>query len=384
MLGSVNGSLMSLLNDVTVRSIVELFFLEIIADISTGKKQRERLAALEAQTKNSSGSNTSTTESPNQAEEVPEQGHLGPETPPSPLPVNKALPDITVESPGAIFQLSEIPFTSFSNDPPAAGPDLFFDANIDDFLPPGLTSGSSSSNNSDSPPLPNDLEAFLGLPPPSSTGSFLPLHFFENQAQGTNHNLASTLQDHQSSTFTFPDDHLIEVPTLSLLRAALIVATRLGVADKIWDVTCVSPFYTGPSKTPLSLENTPLPPPISSLPTHLHPTPTQRQFPHHPLLDLFPWPTVRDKLIQVFSVPAEFRPPAAADPLALINLVYDMEDPAEGMRVGGADPFEPGGWEIGQAMFEKWWWAFDGKVVEGSNRLRRERGQGGLVLGVVP
>lgn len=60
-----------------------------------------------------------------------------------------------------------------------------------------------------------------------------------------------------------------------------------------------------------------------------------------------------------------------------------MEDPAEGMRVGGDDPFEAGEWEVGQAVFEKWWWAFDGKVVERSNMLRRQRGEKGLVLGVV-
>lgn len=69
--------------------------------------------------------------------------------------------------------------------------------------------------------------------------------------------------------------------------------------------------------------------------------------------------------------------------MALVNFIYDMEDPSEGVRVRGQDPFEPGDWEVGQVVFEKWWWAFDGKVVERSNLLRRERGERGLVLGVV-
>lgn len=101
------------------------------------------------------------------------------------------------------------------------------------------------------------------------------------------------------------------------------------------------------------------------------------------MLDLFPWPTTRDRLIQVFSIPAEFRPPAAADPLGLIGLVYDVEDSTEGMRISGTDPFAPDMWEVGQHVFKRWWWAFEGSILERSNRLRRERGVQGLVLGDV-
>lgn len=85
----------------------------------------------------------------------------------------------------------------------------------------------------------------------------------------------------------------------------------------------------------------------------------------------------------MFSMPVEFRPPAAAVPLGLIGLEYDVEDTAEGMRVSGADPFVPEMWEVGQHLFQRWWWAFEGSIVERSNRLRRQRGAQGLVLGVV-
>lgn len=80
-------------------------------------------------------------------------------------------------------------------------------------------------------------------------------------------------------------------------------------------------------------------------------------------------------------MPAHLRPSSASHPMAMMNLVYDIEDPSEGMRVSGRDPFELDVWEVGQIVFERWWWAFETRVIELSNRWRRSRGQQGLVLG---
>jgi hypothetical protein len=66
--------------------------------------------------------------------------------------------------------------------------------------------------------------------------------------------------------------------------------------------------------------------------------------------------------------------------MGVIGLIYDVEDPAEGMRVSGADPFVPQMWEIGQHVFERWWWAFEAGIVELSNVLRRQRGRERLKL----
>lgn len=218
--------------------------------------------------------------------------------------------------------------------------------------------------------------------------------------------ISPMLQWSESSTFTFPDDHLLEVTSLGLLRAMLTVARRLNLTSYIWDPNGMSPFYTGPdgSEVPIGSNSAPIArsghSPFSSanlasppspgfsaadedILSHLRPTQTQRLVPHHAVLDLFPWPTTRDKLIQVFSIPVELRPPAAADPMGLVGLVYDVENPAEGMRISGADPFAPEMWEVGQHVFQRWWWAFETSIVEQSNYLRRERGQQGLVLGSV-
>ncbi|KAN0071155.1 protein of unknown function (DUF3425) domain containing protein [Elaphomyces granulatus] len=220
--------------------------------------------------------------------------------------------------------------------------------------------------------------------------------------------LAAKLQDQQVSTFTFPDDRLLEVPSLTLLNAVLTVALRLNVADRLWDTRAMSPFYIGSgssSRTAPTMHTLDLPsasggnplygmaeltrdlygselfPDLSGIPAHLHPTSTQRLLPHHPLLDLLPWPSTRDKLIQVFNVPPYLRPPVARDPLGMVRLVYDMEDPGgEGLSLSGQDPFEPRVWVIGQVMFDRWWWAFEANVINECNRFRRERGKDVLSL----
>ncbi|KAI9375010.1 hypothetical protein BJX61DRAFT_218332 [Aspergillus egyptiacus] len=225
-----------------------------------------------------------------------------------------------------------------------------------------------------------------------------------NADTGTDTDTALTLSDHlqtsQSSTFTFPDDHILQIPSLRLLNAAMKVALRLNIAHLLWDMTATSPFCTSPavadsesaspsSSSSLSSSYASSTPPIKQiqtlkivdLPPHLHPTLTQRSIPHHPVLDILPWPATRDKLIQIFNLPAPLRPRAAQDPLGKLRLVYDMEDESgEGIRIHGGDVFELRNWEIGQVVFERWWWAFEGGVVEECDRARRGRGEGGLVV----
>jgi hypothetical protein len=208
------------------------------------------------------------------------------------------------------------------------------------------------------------------------------------------YDLSAELQADDTSFFTFPDDRILQVPSLTLLNAAMKVAQRLNINGLIWDFTAVSPFYSPASSSnsvssPPSLQSglsTSVASPTSSvdlteLPPHLLPTRTQRLIPHHPIIDLLPWPSTRDKLIQVFHLPVSLRPLTAQDPMGLVRLVYDMEDEGgEGVRISGYDPFEPSVWEIGQVVFERWWWAFEISVVERSNLARGNRGERKLLL----
>ncbi|KAL7814207.1 hypothetical protein V8C44DRAFT_326068 [Trichoderma aethiopicum] len=171
-----------------------------------------------------------------------------------------------------------------------------------------------------------------------------------------------------SSDGSFADSYLLPVHELTLLRAMTRIAERIGCPQQMWDLGAVSPFTQGTAT------------PADQLPPAWKPTASQLLVPHHPLLDFLPWPQVRDRMISIFSLPEGMRPPHAAGPLALANFAYDFEDGSEGVRVYGGDPYDASCWEVGQVLFERWWFIFDRDVIENSNRWRRLRGAPPLAL----
>ncbi|VUC22099.1 unnamed protein product [Clonostachys rosea] len=170
------------------------------------------------------------------------------------------------------------------------------------------------------------------------------------------------LSSSSESDFDFVDNYLLPVHELTLLRAFKRIAERLGCASSsMWELDCLSPFNVGTAT------------PSDQLPVAWRPTMAQITIPHHPMLDFMPWPSVRDRILTMFNMPESTRPPGAQGPLALVNFAYDFEDNAEGVRVG-SDPYDPESWEVGQVLFERWWFLFDRGIIETSNRLRKRRG----------
>lgn len=161
---------------------------------------------------------------------------------------------------------------------------------------------------------------------------------------------------------SFPDSYLLPVNELTLLRAMLRIATRLGCDQSVWSLTAISPFNLGTATS------------ADRLPATWRPTASQLLVPHHPLVDFLPWPNVRDRVLELMALPDEERPDNARGPTALVNLTYDMEDGAEGVRIWGGDPYDEKGWEVGQVFFERWWFVLDREVIDQSNGWRRLRG----------
>lgn len=157
------------------------------------------------------------------------------------------------------------------------------------------------------------------------------------------------------------DTYNLPLIGFTLARALVRIADRLGCTNH-WELDCISPFNQGTGT------------PAHQLPEAWRPTPSQIVVPHHPLLDFFPWPGVRDRIINIMTLPDEMRPTNAKGPLAVVNFAYDVEDDAEGVRIFGDDPYEPASWEVGQLLFERWWFLFDREVIANSNRWRRMRG----------
>lgn len=73
---------------------------------------------------------------------------------------------------------------------------------------------------------------------------------------------------------------------------------------------------------------------------------------------------------------------------AVIRILQDLDDTQGPVRNHGnaagwgqGNEFVEEAWELGEKFYRDWWWCVDRGVVERSNRLRRERGEGGLRAG---
>jgi hypothetical protein len=180
----------------------------------------------------------------------------------------------------------------------------------------------------------------------------------------------------EDMTYSFPDEAYLEMTEISLLRGFMAVAKRLNIHESVWSLTAQSPFVN--SATAMAE--------FTHLPVNLRPSLLQLTVPHHPIIDLLPWPSTRDRMIRLLMQPPEFRPPNAASPMALLDFVYDVEDSAEGVRISGDDPYSAHNWEVGEKVFKSWWWVFDKDIIMRSNQLRASRGApllGGSILGEV-
>ncbi|OAA41101.1 hypothetical protein BBO_05637 [Beauveria brongniartii RCEF 3172] len=171
-----------------------------------------------------------------------------------------------------------------------------------------------------------------------------------------------------NSDGSLSDSYLLPVYELTLLKGLLRIAERLGSPEDVWSLNSQSPFTKGGGT------------PAHQLPPTWQPTATQIKMPHHPFLDFLPWPSVRDKVIDIFSLPERSRPPSAAGSTGLANLAYDIEDSSEGVRIYGDDPYDPAYWEVGQVFFQRWWFLFDRDIIATSNRWRRLRGAPPLAI----
>lgn len=175
-------------------------------------------------------------------------------------------------------------------------------------------------------------------------------------------------------------DAQLQVPILNSIRSFSSIATALNILNVVWDLNYL--HVLPPTLTP-------------NLPWNLQPTPAQLTIPHHPILDALPWPSVRQKLICILSLPSICRPPITRDDdpcstgqaTAIQRLTQDLDDLQEGTRVYGnvvgwdhSSELVEDAWEMGECFYRNWWFCIDQSAVVTSNRRRRERGVGVLKL----
>jgi hypothetical protein len=122
---------------------------------------------------------------------------------------------------------------------------------------------------------------------------------------------------------------------------------------------------------------------MEKLPVALRPTAIQLSTPHHPWLDLIPFPQLRDNLILL------------GESLDDTQLCFDMSGrgTAAGVpdkRLGNAggetgvivwrDPWDPSGWEVTETFLRRWGWVLRDctEVMRVTDSWRRARGEPGL------
>lgn len=145
-------------------------------------------------------------------------------------------------------------------------------------------------------------------------------------------------------------DHLIIVRALGTLSALLLNASILQI-----DCTNIRGHQI---YIPENL----------STPTALTPTPLQTNTPHFPYVDLIPFPSIRDRILQSQHI---------------INGVEIWGDITRDVKVWGNTPWDDQGWEIGERFAVKWWFLMDDEVLRTTNFWRGTRDERGLSMGEI-
>ncbi|PYI07002.1 hypothetical protein BO78DRAFT_367731 [Aspergillus sclerotiicarbonarius CBS 121057] len=168
---------------------------------------------------------------------------------------------------------------------------------------------------------------------------------------------------HQSFLLGSPQvEHLISLHRLNVHRAINENIRAIGM----------SPEWTKPDDA-LSIFNLPLPLPgdydEERIPPSLRPTVIQRLVPHHPWLDFFPFPRMRDLMI------------LAGDSLDDDDLCHDLMAFWDTRNTGATlvvwgEPWDPRNWEATEEFVRKWRWLLAGspELLASTNVWRAKRG----------
>lgn len=104
----------------------------------------------------------------------------------------------------------------------------------------------------------------------------------------------------------------------------------------------------------------------TTLPPAIAPTLKQQIVPHKPYVDMLPWSSLRDRMLNSTTA---------------INELEFLQDMVSGdLKVWGVVPWDPMGWEVGQEFARKWWFLMDDGIIHAANFWRSQRGEKALEL----
>lgn len=155
-------------------------------------------------------------------------------------------------------------------------------------------------------------------------------------------------------------DHLLTLVKLNVYRAFAENMNALGMGVKGWmHADAVSPFCTFEPKAF-----------GRNIPNYLQTTAIQRAVPHHPWLDFFPHPRMRDRLI--------FAGDKFDDEQLCVDIIgfWNPDENDPGLLVWG-QPWDIANWEMSEAFVRKWGWTVQDcpELFKSTNRWRTQRGE---------
>ncbi|KAF9874440.1 hypothetical protein CkaCkLH20_08003 [Colletotrichum karsti] len=158
---------------------------------------------------------------------------------------------------------------------------------------------------------------------------------------------------------------------LNLLNALARNARILGfIPQSLCEDHFISPFNLEGPRLPCG------PRQASTWPPYLRPTETQYKITHHPFLDLFPIPSLRERAIRAEELGFFDEDEFCLDVFG----VDHKDDSGDGERprlIVWGDSWDPRGWEANVAFIKKWAWLIRGchEILEGTNYWRQKRGE---------
>ncbi|TVY91920.1 hypothetical protein LAWI1_G004435 [Lachnellula willkommii] len=181
-----------------------------------------------------------------------------------------------------------------------------------------------------------------------------------------------------------PDHTLLTLLHFNLIRALTRITLLQGVDPDDMHLDIESPFHIHSAPSTRTSTSTNLS--VSELPPNLRPTHMQLAVPHHPKVDVFPFPRFRDNVM------------VAGDGLDDVELCEDIVfgvDERAGERRGDCarsnaggrtglivwgDPWFQSSWEVDQKFAKKYVGLFDGceELLRRTNFWREERGESPL------
>lgn len=162
-------------------------------------------------------------------------------------------------------------------------------------------------------------------------------------------------------------DHHLKLIQFNTINGFTRNAAALGYQFDWLVCSAISPFGCDEQS------RNPVPGTAAAMPSSLAPTSMQLTTKHHPWLDLFPFPRMRDNLL----VAASWLSPE--DEQRLFDDVMESgggKNEWAGLLVWG-EPWDPQSWEVSVPFLQRWTWLVKGcpEIITSTNRWRRRRGE---------